>query len=356
MLHPFSDFPAHAANLRRVSRVDVNHSKPSAFGLVGNEVLELPESPPVQPRPDTLPRLDAGANVGQVFHANLTCTGTDSLCDDGLTGFVVDCLDMPLLTTGDSPQLSLGSATTIGLKTTTMGKELVAVVPQLPATPDLASAGSGEIIFTNVNPDDTTTGNWRSVWKFDGEIEIPDTLAEDQICFFGQSRGKQIALMPATDEGNLCASVKREQRQHIGLDRVGALVEVDRRGFEDDGRNGLVFDDALVGLERLIGVRNTVDGLAHHLTSKCRERLAHRVIGQMVQCNAVPAAVLGSKRNNFVTRLRVDIGKRNKRIHLFGGCNQLEGYRSNCHIGKNMLFLNESQEQQPSVALLSSPA
>jgi hypothetical protein len=36
--------------------------------------------------------------------------------------------------------------------------------------------------------------------------------------------------------------------------------------------------------------------------------------------------------------------------------NQLDGYRSLYHIGKNMLHLEESQAQQPSVAFLSLPA
>jgi hypothetical protein len=35
--------------------------------------------------------------------------------------------------------------------------------------------------------------------------------------------------------------------------------------------------------------------------------------------------------------------------------NQLDGYRFLYHIGKNMLHLEESQAQQPSVALLSLP-
>jgi len=128
---PFSDFPAHRACSTRVGGVDVDHAQTSGFGLVFDEALQLPEGPAMQSCPDTLPSLDTGADVGQVFHADFAGSGTDGFCDDGFAGFVVDVLDMLLLAPGDSPQFALCSAATVGLETTTMGKVDVAVMPQL---------------------------------------------------------------------------------------------------------------------------------------------------------------------------------------------------------------------------------
>ncbi|OFZ69079.1 MAG: hypothetical protein A2V79_11705 [Betaproteobacteria bacterium RBG_16_56_24] len=353
MLHPLSKFPAHRARLAGVRRVNVNHGQPSTLRFVSNKVLELPESPAMQSRSDALSGLDVGPDVRQVFHADFTRAGTDSLCNDGLAGFVVRMFHMPLFTTGDSAELAFSSPATVGLETTTMGKVDVPVMLEFSTAPDLASTGSCEVILTNITPHHATTGNRSDIGKIEGEIEIPDALADDQFGFFGCATSKQVALMLATNKRNLGTPCEGEQRKRVALDRVGALVEVDGRGLEGNRRNRLVFGDAFVGLERLVSIGHTMDSLAHHLATKRRKLFAHRVIGQVVQSYPVPAAMLDSKRNDGVAGLSIGIGKRRQCQRLFGRSNQLERYRSSYHIGENMRYSKESQEQQPSVAHLS---
>ena len=316
MLNPLSNFPAHVTGLRRVGRVNKHHGQPSRFGLVSTEVLKLSKRPSVQASSDALPSLDVAADVRQIFHADFTRTRTDGFCNDGLTGFVVDVLHMPRLSAGDSTELAFSSPATVGLEASAMGKVNVPVMPEFSATPDLAGAGSCEIVFANVNPEDTTSGNWCDIGKFESEIEIPDALADDQPGFFRCASGKQIALVFATNERNLCTTRKCEQRQRVAFDRVGVLVEVDRCGLEGDGWNGLVLGDAFVGLERFVGIGNTVNRLAHHLTTKRRKLFAHRVIRQVVQRDSIPAAMLDNKRHDGIAGLRIGIRERGQR--LFG--------------------------------------
>ncbi len=310
MLHPFSDSPTHVAHLRRVSGVDKYHGQPGAFGLVSRKVLELAEGPAMQPRPDALPCLDVGADIGQVFHADFTRAGTDGFCNDGLTGFVVDMLHMPLLTTGDSAELAFSSPATVGLETTTMGKVNVAVVPQFAAAPDLAGTGRCEVVLADIKPENTATGNGSDIGKIEDEIEIPNVLADDQLCFLGYTTGKQVTLMLSADERNLGTAREREQRERIALDRVGTFVEVDRRRLESNGWNGFVLGNAFVGPERFVGVGDPMDGLAHHLAAQRRKLFAHHVIGQVVQRHSVPAAMLDSKRNDGVAGFGVSRRKR----------------------------------------------
>ena len=152
MLHPFSNTPAYRARLARVGGVDIDHAQSSGFGLIIDKGLKLPEGPAVQPCPDPLPGLDIGADIGQVFHADFTRTGTDSFCSDGFADFVIYMFDIQAFAPGDSAQLAFSCTTTVGLKPPAVGKVFIAVVPQLSAAPDLASAGSGEIIFSHVYP------------------------------------------------------------------------------------------------------------------------------------------------------------------------------------------------------------
>lgn len=346
---PFSDGPTSRAGLACVGRFHEDHVQPGGFGLVGHKVPKLPEGPAVQPSPDPLPGLDIGADVGQVFHADFAGSGTQGFGDDGFAGFVVDMANMPFLAPGDSLEFALSGAATVGLETTAMGKVNIPVVPEFPATPDLASAGCSEVILANIDPANAATRTWWGIGKIEDEVEIPDSFADNEPRLFGDTACKQIQLMLPGDEENLDAPRQSEQRQRIALKRIGALVEADRCGPENDCRNGLVLGDSLVGLECLVGISNTMDGLANHLTAERRKSLAHRVVGEMVQSNAVPTPMLPSERHNGVAGAGIGVSERGQSRRLIGSGGQLE-IDSSLHIGHTTQTGGKSQHR-----LLSSP-
>jgi hypothetical protein len=325
MLDPFSNVPAHRAPLARMGGVDIHHRQSRALRLVSDKVLQLPESPAMQSRPDALSGLDVGADVGQVFHSDFAGAGMECFRNDGLAHFVVDVLDMALLTTGDNAQLAFSSPATVGLETTTMGKVLVAGVPQLCATPELASAGCGQVILAHVHTEGSASRRRRHIGKVKDQIEIPHAFAQNQPGFPGGTEGKRIALVLAAHETQAFPARQREQRQRIGLDRVSALVEVDAGRAKRHGRNRLVPVDALVGLERLVGIGNAVNRLTRHLAAQCREQCTNRVIGMMVQCYPVPAAMFLRMGNDGITSLGKGIGQSGHRSRLRGACQQLQG-------------------------------
>ena len=333
MLHPLSDCPAHATGLRRVSRVDEHHGQSFRLGFVSDKILKLTKRPAMQPRSDSFPALDPSANMGQVFHTNFTRAGNDGFCNNGLAGFVVDVLDMPHLTPGDSLELPLGGSATVGLEATTIGKVDVAVMPQFPTTPDLAGTGGGEIIFSNVDPDCSSACNGRNVGNIDDEVEVPDAFPGDQLRFLGRSAGKQVSLMLSADESDLDSPVEAEQRQNIAVHRIGTLVKIDRCWTEFYCRNWFILANALIGLKRLIGVGNPVNGLTHHLTPKFRDLVTNRVINQMVKCHSVPASMLLDKGYNSIASLSKGVRKHTQRRRLLGGCDQLQRYGALAHIG-----------------------
>lgn len=333
MFHALSDFPAHVACLRRVGGVDIDHGQSGRLRLVLDKGLQLPESPTMQTSPDALSCLDVGADVGQVFHPDLACARPGSFFNDGFAGFVVNMLHMSLLTTGDRAELAFSGPATVGLETTTMGKVFVAVVPQFSAAPDLASTGSREVILTNVKPENATTRNGRDIRNVEDEIEIPDAFAKDQFCFLRETTGENIELMLTCGKWNALTFCEGEQRDGVAFDRVGALVEADGRSIKTNRRNRLVFGNAFVGLKRLVGVRDAVYGLAHHLATQCWKQFADGIVSKMVERYAVPTTVFDSERNDGVAGGCEYTGQGRQRQRLLGGRQQLQGYGTLAHIG-----------------------
>lgn len=333
MLDQFSNFPAGTTRLRRVSGVDITHAQANPLRFVGDKVLQLTKGPSVQPRPDPLSGLDVGADVGQVFHTDFAGSDSSRFRNDGFAGLVVYVFDMPLFAPGDNLKFALCSAATVGLETPAIGKVFVAVVPQFSAAPDLSRTGCREIIFTNINPANAAASFWRGIGKIEDKIEVPNALADYQLCFLGRAARKQVALMFAANEWNLGAAGQGEQREHIGFDRVGAFVKVDRRRPEGDRRYRLVLRNPVNSLERLIGVRNTVNRLADHLAAKRWELVSDAVVGQVVQGNTVPTPMFLGDRGDGVTCRSVSIRKRRQCRHMFRRGDQLEGY-SSLHIGQ----------------------
>ena len=333
MLNPFSNFPAHATCLRRVGGVNVNHGQSNSLGFVGYKVLKLSESPTMQSRPDPLPGLDVGTDVGQIFHTNFTRTGTDGFCNNGLAGFVVDALHMPLLTTGDSAELAFSSPATVGLETTTMGKVNIPVMPEFPATPDLAGAGGCEVILANVKPESATTRNGRDIGNVEDEIEVPDAFAKDQFCFLRDTIGEKIDLMLTGSKWNALASSESEQRDGITFDRIGALIEADGRSIKANRRNRIILGNAFVSIECLVRIGNAVYGLAHHLATQCRKQFADGIVSKVVKRHAVPATIFNRKWNNGIASGSKNICQNKQRRRLLGGCQQLQRYGAFVHIG-----------------------
>ena len=333
MFRPFSDFPAYRARLASIRGGNITHGQPSTLRLVLYKGLQLPKSPSMQPRPDSLPGLDIGADVGQIFHSDFACARPDCFCNDGLADFVVDCFDMPCFTTGDSAELAFSSPATVGLETTTMGKVFVAVVPQLTAAPDLASTGGREVVLANIKPESSATSYGWNIGNVEDEIEIPDAFAKNQFRFLRCAAGEKVKLMPAGRKWNALAATKSKQRDGVAFDRVGALIKVHGRGIEANRRNRLVFDNSFISFERLVSIGNAVNRLAYHLATQCRKLFAHGVIGQVMQGNAVPAAMFHGKWSDGVAGGGKCISQGRQRSRLLGGCQQLQGYGTLVHIG-----------------------
>lgn len=283
MLNSFSDSPASRAGLTCVGGFHENYTQTSAVGFVGNEVLKLTESPSMQPRSDTLTRFNVIADVGQIFKADFAGADSDGFGHNGLTGFVIDMANMPLLTPGDSLKLTSGGLATVGLEAAAMGKVTISMMSKFFAPKDLAGTGGGERVFAHVNTENTAAGSGGTIGEIEDKIEIPNALADDQPGFLWHATRKQISLMLANSKLHTDPTGQGEQREPIVGERIGAFVEINGRGTKINRRNRLVLGDTFfVGIKRFVSVCNTAYCLTYHLAAECRALLANQVVGQMV--------------------------------------------------------------------------
>ena len=140
-------------------------------------------------------RLDARANVRQVFHRNLGDTSLDRRLNNGLARLVVDVLHTPRLLAGDLPELLSRALAAVGLKTTAQGKVTVALVAQMLAAEDLAQAMGGEVVFSDIHAQHRAGCHGFNVALLDDEVEKPLPVAQDQFRFLRLAGFEDAALV-----------------------------------------------------------------------------------------------------------------------------------------------------------------
>ena len=119
MLAPVAALAACRAILTAVGRISEQAGNAHRRGLVGHEALQLPESPPVQSRPNAQPCPDVVPDAGEILHRDAPGADAECLGDDRFAHHVVLVTYAPGLPAGDLPQELPGAPGAVGLETTT---------------------------------------------------------------------------------------------------------------------------------------------------------------------------------------------------------------------------------------------
>ena len=303
------------AGLAGVGRVDVFDRDACCLGLVFDEGLQLPPRPAVQAATHAFARLDARANVRQVFHRNLGDTGLDRRLNNGLARFVVDVLHTPRLLAGDLPELLSRALAAVGLKTTAQGKVTVALVAQMLAAEDLAQAMGSEIVFSDIHAQHGAGCHGFNVALLDDEVEKPLPVAQDQLRLLRLAGVENATLVFAETQRHGDTPIEGIERDGLALEGVGAFVEVDTGAVEADVGDGGILPDAPEFFLCLIRLADREDGVAAHLAAQ-RRRFAQHRIGALVQTDAVVETVLAYDGNKTVAGVRIGRSQRGKRSSL----------------------------------------
>ena len=349
ILFSFSYRPTCTASLRSPCRVAILRNYPNSLSFVFNEVLKLSESPTMQASSDSYLSLDIGSNIGQVFHANLGNSMLHGFRNNGLAYNVVNVFHMPLLTPRDFAQFSFGCAATVGLKSTTMCEISVSLIPKLFSSEDLSSAGCGEIVLANIDAHYYAAG-----YRFDANnlkeyIEIPNAFPANKASLFRFRALKQRLLVLSIKQLWL-NSPSHSKKRHGGIfKQVGSLVKINGLAVKQAIRWRFCFLNFAVTMQCLVSICNTVNRLANHLASKCRESFSHLVIDQVMQSYAIPTPVLNNGWHDHVTSSGKLFSKNLQRLGLLRGRSEFHG-DSFHHIGYSMpkgAFVQQQTKSTP---------
>ena len=250
-------------SLARVSRIDVLNGNPCGLRFILDKGLQLPESPTVQPSSNAFPTLDVLSDMGQIFEDNFTRFKSFGFFNNRFAHFVVRMFNLPLLFTGDLSERLFCTLTAVGLQATAKRKTFIPTMSEFPTAKEFTAACGGEIIFSDIDPDNDFRFNWFNFGKFKNQVEKPIAFLKISSASFGiPISNKQIGAFhypihfDSTSEGI--------ERKKVFLKRVRPFIKVNRSSTKVNFWNKIFFDlpQRFLGL---IGFTDTKNCVAAHL-------------------------------------------------------------------------------------------
>ena len=280
-----------------VRRIDMDHLKTLAFGLVLNQGLELPKSPFVKTGSHFLSCSDPRSYMGQIFQNNQSCFLLNSLLDNFFAHLVVDMLHTASFFARDLLQQLFRRLSTVGLKSLPFGKKFSSFVTDLASAIQVSSAGCCQHILSQVNTHYFSLFRFWWIGKLQHEVKIPSAFSADEFSFRWSSLRKIAFLESAHSHGNANAPLKGIQRKNVFLYRIRSMIEMDAPVFSElNDWNGFIFSNCF----GFISLANGKDGIADHLRAQGRG-FSDFVIDQVVQCDSIPAPLFDNTGNNLIT-------------------------------------------------------
>gem|GEM_PF-4325594 len=274
-------------HLRRVARVNANHTAPPRFGLVLKETAQLRKCPRVQPAtgfPSGL--LGSGADVVQVLNHNHGASGrrVDDSPTEHMIAVAAEAVNLP----GQTAQTPLDRASAFRLKRTLQSE--IATVNLLPATGavELGVGRDGRAVQPHVNADRLPGWGDRNIGKRDNEMEQKPTLAVHQV-----RTVKPVGLRQYTTGVRVWQKRNGLSAGNGGeADNARVRAESICPGIVSNGHEGSVGTGRLSPL--LLSVEGRPDGFCrlharcnHQLGRQIRKRIPQVSIRGVMQTNAV---------------------------------------------------------------------
>lgn len=310
-----------AARPRGVRRVDVRHGYSRSLRLVGNKPLQLPPRPPVQACAQALTHSNTRADVRQVLQYNRAATVFQGLPHDFCANLVIDVAHMAGFAAGDSREQLFCRLRAVALNSPAQRHEAIARVSELPTSIQGSKTCSGRYVFAQVDAKRPRTGRGCCIGQFQDDVQIPTALPFHEICLANCSALEIAALKGAHRESNLSATTQRVKRHTVIPQPIGSSIDVYGRGWPECYLR-------VASAVRAMGFQTacrSCNRIALHLRSQVRKQFAEHVVREVVQPNAVRAAVHISDSRRRVARGPEYGTKRGELRDLLG-----RGSQTNC--------------------------
>jgi len=329
---PLPQFVAYRARLTRICRIHIIHSYSNALRLVSHKVLQLSPRPSVQPCTYSFPGFNPVTNVCQIFQTNFRSATRDGFGNNCFGDNMIYVRDMMTFVARDFAETLFCALRTVGLETPTMGEIFIPIMPQFTTIKHATARSGRDVVLTHITTHNTIPRSWGGIRYIQDQVKKPLAFLANQFGFGCPSLIHQISLVGSDNKRNLGAPIQCESRQNAIFNAVGSLVKVDGLGTKHNLWNRFIFENAFIGIQRLIGAAHFVYSIAGHLTTEFWTLGTNGIIGKVVQSYPVPAAVLLSKWHNIIASGRKGASQISKSIGLFFGMEQLDG-DSAFHIG-----------------------
>lgn len=247
------DRSATRAGPARVARVDCDHGNASQLRLVGDELAELRECPPVHTVALALSGPNPLADVRQVFDGNCKAVAF-SRSSDLLRDAVARVLSEPGLLPGEFLEAPLGRLGASGLEPGTTLGELLPDALDLCARVGSALAIESDVDDAEVDAEHAIDIDLARVGHVADNRQEPLAPDEHQV-YFAFAEGKQLSLTLAADEWDNFSTIERPDTHSIGHQPEDAIVIGLRRVLAELDQLRI----APVGFMRRVGVSDLGD-------------------------------------------------------------------------------------------------
>lgn len=293
-----------------IGRIDIFNGNPEGGGLILHKCLELTKRPPVQSGADPLAGFYVVPNIREVLQNNRVGTVIYCFSYNLFACFVVDMFDAPPLFAGDLAKLLFRALRAVGLQAAAQAEMLVAFVSEVAPTIDFSGGRGGQVVFSDINTDDNVGVKRFGSLYFDGEVEVPCSIASDKVSFGVFSLFPHRFLKIANNHGRLDpAGESVKGKAAFGKAECSGAV-VDRLSLVRNFRD-VVFGNFPKLFKSFVGAADRPNGVAYHLRSEAG-LFAYLIIGKLVQPKLIPATVFNHMRHQHIASIGIcclSIGK-----------------------------------------------
>jgi hypothetical protein len=283
--------------LRRVGRVDVDHSNADASSLVLYELLQLSPRPTVQSCTHALGGSDLRADVDKMLRAT---AAPNSLADNGCAYLVIDVTRIARLSARDFRQQLSCRLRAVALKSRAQCQKTIARIPEFAPSVQTAAAGRRSDVFAQIDAKHSYPTMLFDLRKIEYNVQVPPAALLDELRFAQCPPFEIVPLERTYPPADDLAPVQCKKRDAIFATSIRSRIKMhgrfvaERRWLPRSTVRTMGFHAASHGSDRIAG----------HLCTQLRPALAYAVIGQVMQPYAVRAPMPASDFGQRVTRKR----------------------------------------------------
>lgn len=306
-----------------MSRDNIHNIDTSGLGLVFNELLQLPPSPPVQSVLQLFVPSERFTNVGQLLENDRSATLCHRFGDNRRTNCVVNMAYVTRLTARDSSQQLSCRRRAVALKSPSKRQKAIPFISESATSKKDSAARGGQNILAQVDTHESLTRRSWNFGKIDRNVQVPFSISLYEVSFSNLRLLKKSSLKGAQSQYEL-ASDQGEDRSALTYESIRPRVQMDCALRSEPNTDPW----STIGTMSLKTPSRSQDRLTGQLRAEPWKAIPQLVIHEMMQAYPVDATMLERHLGRSIAGLREQRAQMNKLCALFGVRMQTNCYRA----------------------------